>query len=583
MSVLASGTDNKSLDDDNENIHALIAEQQPFESLHFTDTWDDDRKAEFAYRLLHSVPTVQKMKVMDRLQPFLYRDIVGLLPYELAIRILSYVTELSTLIQASQVSRKWHQLCKEQMLWRLLFESHGWTYDASAMTYFLTTGDDPFKSPPVRKYRLLCSKQLDRDLPLQSVPIQRTRTPLYYNHLPSSRASGQRNYLSMRLRERRSETLTSREVDNNQDADPDTPMMEPPSDQTSPTAESAVVPSVKRSSAGAVPRSSNLQLDNGSLNWRQLYKNRRLIEQRWQFGDYVIKPIPLDILEHHHMHSQAIYCIQFDNDKIVSGSRDTTIKIWDTRTGHWRKTLNYHDTSVLCLQYDDRWILSGSSDALIIQSCVKTGQVIHTLRGHSDSVLRLRFVGNRLLSCSKDRTLRVWDLAQGVCTKVLLGHRAAVNACQMYGDQAVSGSGDRSIRLWDMNSGECLRMFEGHTRGIACVDFDGTYIASGSSDHTIRLWNAKTGEMMYTLQGHSSLVRTLQMDVTMDRIVSGSYDGNIMIWSISKGQLQRTLDRAITGRILNLAFDYARIVCCSNTSKIVLYDFAHDIDHRFFL
>ncbi|KAI8376045.1 WD40-repeat-containing domain protein [Radiomyces spectabilis] len=307
------------------------------------------------------------------------------------------------------------------------------------------------------------------------------------------------------------------------------------------------------------------------INWRRLYHNRTCIERRWREGKCKMRVFPP---ENHRgdMHMEGIYCIQYDNDKIVSGSRDHTIKIWDMRTGECRKTLYAHTRSVLCLQYDDEFLFSGSSDTTIIQWNIRTGQIVRTLRGHSESVLNLRFQKDQMVSCSKDKTVRIWNLKTGTVSRVLRGHRAAVNAVQFKGNRVVSASGDRAIKLWDMETGKCLKTFDSHTRGIA-----------GSSDQTIKIWNAATGECLHTLIGHMALVRSLQVDANTDRIVSGSYDSSLKIWSLKQGCLVRSVSQAIEGRILNVQFDFARIVCCSNLGKIVIYDFSHGIDTQFLL
>lgn len=287
--------------------------------------------------------------------------------------------------------------------------------------------------------------------------------------------------------------------------------------------------------------------DTRYINWRRLYRNRSLIEKRWREGKCKMRVFPPTSALPGDMHLEGIYCLQFDEDKIISGSRDRSIKIWDMRTGECRRSLVGHSASVLCLQYDDRYIISGSSDTTIVQWDIERGTKVRTLFGHMESVLNLRFSSDRIVSCSKDRTVRIWDL-DGNPLKVLRGHRAAVNAVQFQGRQVVSASGDRTIKLWDMDTGACLRTFDSHSRGIACVEFDGVRIVSGSSDQTIKIWDAATGECIHTLAGHTDLVRTLQLDTKADRIISGSYDGSLRIWSLSQGCLLRSLSQAIEGR-----------------------------------
>ncbi|KAF7729896.1 hypothetical protein EC973_003630 [Apophysomyces ossiformis] len=321
------------------------------------------------------------------------------------------------------------------------------------------------------------------------------------------------------------------------------------------------------------------------INWRRLYRNRSLIAKQWRDGKCKMRVFPpntasADVLD---MHAEGIYCIQFDEDKIISGSRDKSIKIWDIRTGECRKTLTGHSASVLCLQFDEHHIISGSSDSTIVQWNIETGRIVKRLLGHSESVLNLQFVKNRIVSCSKDRTVRIWDLETGRQLKTLRGHRAAVNAIQFRGNRIVSASGDHTIKLWDMDTGQCLRTFSSHKRGIACVEFDGERIVSGSSDETIKVWDAATGEDLHTLSGHTNLVRTLQLDSASNKLVSGSYDGSLKVWALDEGRLLFSLSQAIEGRVLNLQFDYARIVCCSNLAKIMIYDFAYGIDTHFLM
>ena len=81
--------------------------------------------------------------------------------------------------------------------------------------------------------------------------------------------------------------------------------------------------------------------------------------------------------------------MEFDADKIVTGSRDRTIKIWDIHTGNLRATLRGHAGSVLCLKFD--FSKDGSRRSEVA----------------SDDILEdIGF----MVSGSSDRTVLVWDL-----------------------------------------------------------------------------------------------------------------------------------------------------------------------------
>lgn len=93
--------------------------------------------------------------------------------------------------------------------------------------------------------------------------------------------------------------------------------------------------------------------------------------------------------------------MQYDDNKIVSGLRDNTIKIWDRSDLKCVKTLMGHTGSVLCLQYDDKVIISGSSDSTVRVWDVTTAEMVHTIIHHSEAVLHLRFNNGMMVTCSK--------------------------------------------------------------------------------------------------------------------------------------------------------------------------------------
>ena len=78
-----------------------------------------------------------------------------------------------------------------------------------------------------------------------------------------------------------------------------------------------------------------------------------------------------------------MYCIQYDLEKIVSGSRDRTIKFWKLDTLECIKVLQGHSGSVLCLQYSNEILVTGSSDCKIFVWDIATGKIKMTLNGHS--------------------------------------------------------------------------------------------------------------------------------------------------------------------------------------------------------
>lgn len=320
----------------------------------------------------------------------------------------------------------------------------------------------------------------------------------------------------------------------------------------------------------------------------QIIEDIERIETNWRTGRHTLQRI--------HCRSETskgVYCLQYDETRIISGLRDNTIKVWkskmDSDSQMWdRNTLECvqiltgHTGSVLCLQYDENIIISGSSDSTVRVWDVHTGEMLNTLIHHCEAVLHLRFCDGIMVTCSKDRSIAVWDMQSPTeinLRRVLVGHRAAVNVVDFDEKYIVSASGDRTIKVWSTSTCEFVRTLNGHKRGIACLQYRDCLVVSGSSDNTIRLWDIESGACLRTLEGHEELVRCIRFD--NKRIVSGAYDGKIKVWDLAAALDPRSPAGSLclrtlvehSGRVFRLQFDEFQIVSSSHDDTILIWDF----------
>ena len=91
-------------------------------------------------------------------------------------------------------------------------------------------------------------------------------------------------------------------------------------------------------------------------------------------------------------HKEWIRCIRFlSKNRIVSGSDDYMIKIWNLDTGECLKTLRGHEDSVTCFELYDERLISGSWDGLIKIWDINSSECIKTLTGHTYRV-NIKFI-----------------------------------------------------------------------------------------------------------------------------------------------------------------------------------------------
>ena len=76
--------------------------------------------------------------------------------------------------------------------------------------------------------------------------------------------------------------------------------------------------------------------------------------------------------------------------RVVSGSRDATLRVWDIDSGACLHVLMGHVAAVRCVQYDGRRVVSGAYDYMVKVWDPETETCLHTLQGHTNRVYSLQ-------------------------------------------------------------------------------------------------------------------------------------------------------------------------------------------------
>ena len=98
---------------------------------------------------------------------------------------------------------------------------------------------------------------------------------------------------------------------------------------------------------------------------------------------------------------------------IISGSLDSTIRLWNTKTGSQLRQFKGHLAFVTSVAFspDSTQVIATSSDKNIWLWNTDSGKHLRTYTGHWGTVTSASFspAGDQIVSGSTDKTIKIWD------------------------------------------------------------------------------------------------------------------------------------------------------------------------------
>lgn len=196
-------------------------------------------------------------------------------------------------------------------------------------------------------------------------------------------------------------------------------------------------------------------------------------------------------------HSSIIQIIIETSDcKVVSGSSDNTIRIWEPNLDYSCKNI---------------------------------------LRSHTGEIKGICEISHKMIaSTSLDNTIRIWDGNKNYQLIKILDENYSYNIRSISYLKIgflVTGYLDKIIRIWDINDFTPVKLLEVYYDIFSICEISDKLFASGSGNN-IRIWNTKQDfKCINILKGHNFIVYSL-CKMSEKLLISGSR-GEILVWDIS--------------------------------------------------
>jgi WD40 repeat protein len=252
-------------------------------------------------------------------------------------------------------------------------------------------------------------------------------------------------------------------------------------------------------------------------------------------------------------HNNTVWAVAVFPDKrrMVSGSFDKTLRLWDLVTGVVLKKMKGHRGSevwALAVSRDGQIIASGDNSGELIAWHGETGESLtKPFKAHSNG-------GIYSVDFSPDGTVLATGSCDGMkfwCTKTwqpqIQGKPIAINCGVVYcvryspSGELLAIATDENIQIYNSGTRKRVASFKAHTKWNWSLAWtpDGTRLLSGGDhrDHTIREWDSSTWQQVgHPWKGHTDGINAIAINRDGTLVASASWDNHVRLWRLSDRQ-----------------------------------------------
>ncbi|KAM7364246.1 autophagy-related 16 isoform 3-T3 [Cochliomyia hominivorax] len=230
--------------------------------------------------------------------------------------------------------------------------------------------------------------------------------------------------------------------------------------------------------------------------------------------------------------SAGINSVDFDSNGafIIGTSNDYGARIWSTADNRLRHTLTGHSGKVMAAKYvqEPVKVVTGSYDRTLKIWDLRSIACIETkFAGSScNDLVTTDSLGSTIISGHYDKKIRFWDIrTEKQADDVLLNAKITSLDLSKDGNYLICSTRDDTIKLLDLRKNQIITTFSDEHFKLSCdwarasFNMNATKIACGSADGAIYVWNIM-GKLEAELKGHISAVNAVSWSPNFNAIAS---------------------------------------------------------------
>ena len=237
-----------------------------------------------------------------------------------------------------------------------------------------------------------------------------------------------------------------------------------------------------------------------------------------------------------------------DGSLFLTGNELGKISLWDTQTGSRDTIINGHKPKftlfskpnprirALAFSADRSIFASGSKDMTVRLWDTENLKRKATLKGHKAWITAIALSENGDTAASGDANgeIRIWNTRRKRLQTKLDGHTNSITtlAFSPDGKTFASGSADGTIKLWDPKTWkEPVTLDSGYIEWVRSIAFssDNTTVSTAMFNNTVQIYDANTGDKLKEFtDAHQKLTHTVSLSPDATLLACHPVQGNIV-------------------------------------------------------
>lgn len=255
-------------------------------------------------------------------------------------------------------------------------------------------------------------------------------------------------------------------------------------------------------------------------------------------------------------HASSIWCLALTSDSkfLISGSNNEGVRIWNVQNGSMIKCFNLKSSAYCILNFNEKFLIL-FQDSTIGELDIRTQEIkIFGFLKHFELFCDASFIAECNLVVYKSMNeLVVWDVERDIIKNSIKDNEIYSYEISRNGKFGIfNPKKSKNLIFWDLEGQNKIIELKGHKNSNLCVTLSNDCLraASSSLDRTVRTWNLKELKQEFKLRGHTShQSSSIKFIEKKNFLVSAYYNGEVIVWNLNDQTQYALLDYKMIGTI----------------------------------